>query len=72
MQGSIANWLIFLGIFLLSIGIIVKTGWFTWFGNLPGDFHVKREGFQFYFPLASMIVISVVLSGLISIIRRFL
>ncbi len=72
MQGSIGNWLIFLGICLLVIGIIAKTGLFSWFGNLPGDFHIKREGFQFYFPLASMIVVSVVLSGLISLIRRLL
>ncbi len=72
MQGSIGNWLIFLGLCLLVIGIVAKTGLFSWFGNLPGDFHIKREGFQFYFPLASMIVVSVVLSGLISLVRKLL
>ncbi len=72
MQGSIGNWLIFLGLCLLVIGIVAKSGLFSWFGNLPGDFHIKREGFQFYFPLASMIVVSVVLSGLISLVRKLL
>ena len=72
MQNSIGNWLIFLGIFLLIAGIVAKTGVFSWFGNLPGDIHIKREGFQFYFPLMSMIVISVLLSALISLIRKFL
>ncbi len=72
MQGSIGNWLIFLGVCLLILGIIAKTGIFGWFGHLPGDFHIKRESFQFYFPLASMIVVSVVLSILISLIRRLL
>ena len=72
MQNSIGNWLIFLGIFLVIAGVVAKTGVFSWFGNLPGDIHIKREGMQFYFPLMSMIVISVVLSALISLIRKFL
>ena len=72
MQNSIGNWLIFLGAFLVIAGIVAKTGVFSWFGHLPGDIHIKREGFQFYFPLMSMILISVVLSAIISVIRKFL
>lgn len=71
MNGSIGNWLLVLGAFFLIAGLIAKSGALGWFGHLPGDIHVKREGFQFYFPLASMIVISVVLSLLISVIRKF-
>lgn len=36
--------------------------WFGWFGKLPGDISVKRDGFSFYFPLTTSILISVVLS----------
>ena len=54
------------------IGLVVKTGLLSWFGDLPGDIHVKRDGFQFYFPLASMIVVSVVISLAIAVIRRLL
>ena len=72
MQNSIGNWLILLGIALLVIGLVAKSGILGWFGNLPGDIHVKREGFQFYFPLASMIVVSVVLSLVISVVRKLL
>ena len=72
MQNSIGNWLILLGIALVLIGVVAKSGILGWFGNLPGDIHVKREGFQFYFPLASMIVVSVVLSLVVSIIRKLL
>jgi hypothetical protein len=36
--------------------------WLGWFGNLPGDIAIKRDGFRFYFPLTTSIVISVVLS----------
>jgi len=36
--------------------------WFGWFGKLPGDISIKRDGFSFYFPLTTSILISVVLS----------
>ncbi len=71
MNGSIGNWLILIGIVLVAAGLVAKSGVFGWFGQLPGDFHVKRDGFQFYFPLASMIVISVVLSLILAVVRRF-
>ena len=71
MNGSIGNWLLVLGAFFLAAGLIAKSGLFGWFGHLPGDIHIKREGFQFYFPLASMIVISLVLSLLISVGKKF-
>lgn len=71
MQGGLANWLIGAGIVLMIIGIIVKTGWFSWFGTLPGDIHIKREGYQVFIPLTSMIVISLVLSALAALLRRF-
>ena len=71
MNDSIGTWLIILGGVLLVIGIIAKLGIFGWFGHLPGDIHVKRENFQFYFPLASMIVVSIVLTLVINLVRRF-
>ena len=71
MQGSIANWIIGAGIALSMVGLITKTGALSWFGQLPGDIRIEREGFQFYFPLMSMILISVVLSALVAVVRRF-
>ncbi len=50
MQGSITNWIIGAGIALIIIGLIAKTGALSWFGQLPGDIRIEREGFQFYFP----------------------
>ena len=72
MNSSIGNWLIILGLFLVIAGIVAKTGILGWFGHLPGDIHIKREGFQFFLPISSMIVVSVVMSLLISLLRRFL
>ncbi len=71
MQGSITNWIIGAGIALIIIGLIAKTGALSWFGQLPGDIRIEREGFQFYFPLMSMILISVGLSALVAVVRRF-
>ena len=71
MNGAVGNWLILIGLTVLVIGLLVKTGALGWFGQLPGDIEIKREGFRFYFPLASLVVISVVLSLLLSLIRRF-
>ena len=71
MQGSITNWIIGAGTALIIIGLIAKTGALSWIGQLPGDIRIEREGFQFYFPLMSMILISVVLSALVAVVRRF-
>ncbi len=71
MQGSITNWIIGAGIALIIIGLIAKTEALSWFGQLPGDIRIEREGFQFYFPLMSMILISVGLSALVAVVRRF-
>ncbi|MFA5059841.1 MAG: DUF2905 domain-containing protein [Candidatus Omnitrophota bacterium] len=48
--------LILLGIFLCFSGKI------PWIGKLPGDIIIKKENFTFYFPLATSILISIVLS----------
>ena len=71
MNGSIGNWLILIGIVVLVTGVLVKTGAFGWFGHLPGDITIRREGFRFYFPLTSMILVSLALSAAFSLIRRF-
>jgi len=42
------------------------------FGHLPGDIRVERENFSFYFPLASSILISVVLTIIINVILRLI
>jgi len=40
------------------------------FGRLPGDIHIVRDGFSFYFPLTTCILISLVLSIVVWIVRR--
>lgn len=64
------KWLMVAGIVLLVIGLLVQTGALAWFGRLPGDIRVERPGSSFYFPITSMIVVSVALSVLLSLLRR--
>ena len=65
------NWLILIGLVLVGIGLLAKTGLLGWFGQLPGDISIEREGFRFYFPLASMILVSIGLSIIFAVVRRF-
>jgi uncharacterized protein HemY len=64
------NWLIGAGIVLLLIGILAKAGLLGWVGQLPGDIRIERSSTRIYFPITSMIIISVVLTVLINLFRR--
>ena len=71
MQNSLGTWLIIGGILLVVVGVLANSGWLSWFGRLPGDIRIERENFRFYFPIVTMIVISVAVSLLLYIIGRF-
>lgn len=62
--------LVGLGVAAILVGLLVWAGWLNWFGRLPGDIRVERENARFYFPITSMILISIVLSLLLNLIRR--
>ena len=55
---------------IVLVGLAVWSGGLGWFGRLPGDIRVERESMRIYIPLASMLVISVVLSLLMYLINR--
>ena len=63
--------LITLGVVLVVVGALVWAGALSWFGRLPGDIRVERPGFRFYAPLVSMLILSLVVTGLAALIRRF-
>lgn len=66
--------LIAIGLLLLLAGLLwpwlAQGTWWKWFGRLPGDIRIEREGFSFYFPIVTMVVISVVLSAVLWVVRR--
>ena len=55
--------LIISGIIIIVIGIFLTfAGKIPWLGRLPGDIHIKRDNFTFYFPLATCIILSIFIS----------
>ncbi len=70
---AIAKFLIGAGVLLLIGGSIwyVAGDKLGWIGHLPGDIRIERENFRFYFPVTTMILLSVLLSILWYLVRRF-
>lgn len=54
--------LIIVGVILVAIGLAWPWVSHLPFGRLPGDIHVERDGFNFYFPMVTCVLLSVVLS----------
>jgi hypothetical protein len=68
---SLGKALIFLGILLVVIGLIFSFGSkIPWLGHLPGDIYIQRGRFSFYFPLATCLLISLVLTLVLYFFRR--
>ena len=62
---------ILVGIFSLLLGGIFLLGEkFPWLGKLPGDIYIQRKSFRFYFPLATSIILSLILSLVITLFFR--
>ena len=67
---SLGNLLIGAGVILVLLGLAYKLGLLGWFGNLPGDIRYEQGNTKIYFPIVTMIVLSVVVSLLLSLFRR--
>ena len=63
--------LITLGIGLILVGLLFWSGSMSWFGKLPGDIRIERETVRIYVPIVSMLLVSVVVSLVLYLVRRF-
>jgi hypothetical protein len=62
-MSEIGKLLIVFGVLIAVAGVvIVLAGRLPWIGRLPGDIYVRRGSFTFYFPLATSILVSIVLT----------
>ena len=65
-----SRWLIIAGVVLIVLGVawpyLAKLG----LGRLPGDIRIERDGFTFYFPITTGIIVSLVLSLLLWLFRK--
>jgi hypothetical protein len=55
---------------LALLGLVVYWGGFSWFGRLPGDIRYETDSTRIYFPITSMILVSLVLTLLANVARR--
>jgi hypothetical protein len=69
---AIGKLLLIAGAVLVVIGLVLSyaPGLLGWFGHLPGDIRIEREYGSFYFPVTSMIIVSIVLSILFNLFFR--
>lgn len=58
-------------IFLVGIFFWLAGDKLSWLGKLPGDIRIERENMNFYFPFTTMILLSILLSGILWLIRKF-
>ena len=68
-----ARWLITIGIVLVVLGAVLHyaPGLLGWFGRLPGDIRIESGRSRVFIPITSMIVVSIVLTVLLNIFRRW-
>lgn len=71
-----------LGKILLGFGLVMVilggillvgghlSGTMPWFGRLPGDVYIRRGNWTFYFPLATCLLISIIVTIVFSIFGR--
>ncbi len=63
--------LIVVGVVIVIVGIVVTFGSrIPYLGRLPGDILIKRENFVFYFPLATSVIVSIILSVIFYFLTR--
>jgi len=67
------RWIILVGIILIIVGTILHflPGLFGWFGKLPGDIRIETGRTRIFIPITSMLLISVVLTLLVNLLRRW-
>ena len=63
--------IVIVGVAIVGVGLLVMSGGLSWFGRLPGDFQFGGERTRVYIPLASMLLVSLVLSLILYVLRRF-
>lgn len=68
---SLGPMLVIGGLLIVLIGLAVWSGALSWFGRLPGDIRIEREGVRLYVPIVSMLLLSLILTLALNLINRF-
>ena len=73
--GALGKLLIGFGVLLILVGVVLTLagtlpGKIPWIGRLPGDIYIQRGNWNFYFPLATSLLLSLILTLLFSFLSR--
>ncbi|MBI3403422.1 MAG: DUF2905 domain-containing protein [Acidobacteria bacterium] len=60
--------LVLIGLGIAGLGVLLMLG--VPLGRLPGDVYLRRGSFSFYFPLATSVLLSIILTLLLALFRR--
>jgi hypothetical protein len=66
---GLGRMLVITGIALVILGLWLS-GKLPFLGRLPGDIRIERDGFVFYFPITSMLLVSALFSLILTLLRR--
>ena len=70
---GIGRILIIVGIIIVVLGLLVSFGGrIPFLGKLPGDILIRKDGFSFYFPIVTFLLLSVILTVIVNVILRFM
>ena len=74
MNQEAGKYIIIAGAGIVIIGILIYFfhDKLNWLGRLPGDIRIEKENFRFYFPITTMILISILISAILWVIKKFL
>jgi hypothetical protein len=68
---EMGKFLILIGVLLVTLGLFISFfPKIPYLGKLPGDIHIKRDNFEFFFPLGTSILLSIILTIILNLIFR--
>ena len=72
MSSQTGKWVILAGILIVITGVVIYFfhDKLNWLGKLPGDIRIEKENFRFYFPVTTMIIISVIITILVNLFKK--
>ncbi|HYK21089.1 MAG TPA: DUF2905 domain-containing protein [Pyrinomonadaceae bacterium] len=59
------------GVFVVLLGLLIYIGGLNWFGRLPGDIRYESGSVRVYIPIVSMLLVSLALTLIFNLLRRF-
>ena len=68
---ALGKFLVIFGMVVIVIGLLLLAApKIPWLGRLPGDILIKKKNFTIYFPIATSVILSIILTVLINLLKK--